>query len=115
MSATPPRPPSEDRPARRKGRLVLKPSDLDERELDVLRRELADLRAAHNDLVFQLNRQSRWVEQFVKSMRVTLDYAPWRWCAWILPLPIPSYEDREELPYLTRKDAKPSHDKGAAS
>jgi hypothetical protein len=94
---------------RRKGRLVLKPSDIDARELDALRQELADLRAAHNDLVWMLNRQSRWVEQFAIAMRKTLKYAPWRFCAWILPLPLPPFENREELPYLQQRDAKPDH------
>jgi len=34
-----------------RGRLVLKPSDIDSHELEAIKAELADLRAAHNDLV----------------------------------------------------------------
>ena len=96
------------RPApKRRGRMVLKPSDIDARELDALRAEVAELRAAHNDLVWVLNRQTRWVEQFAIAMRKVLKYAPWRYCAWILPLPIPPFENREELAYLHQRDAKP--------
>lgn len=103
---TPEQAAAASRPAR-KGRLVLKPSDIDARELDALRTEVADLRAAHNDLVAVLNGQSRWVEQFAVAMRKTLEHAPWRYCAWILPLPIPPFQNREELPYLQHRDAKP--------
>jgi hypothetical protein len=100
--------PATSRPTKvRKGRLVLKPSDVDAKELEALRAEVADLRAAHNDLVWALNRHSLWIQQFAVAMGRVLKYAPWRWCAWILPLPIPPYENREDLSYLKLKDAKP--------
>lgn len=91
----------------RKGRLVLKPSDLDEEQLDAIRRELADLRAAHNDLVWKINAQGRWLNSFAEVFRKTLKYAPWRYCAWILPLPLPPFEEHEALSYLQQKDARP--------
>lgn len=94
-------------PNPRKGRIVLKPSDVDQKELEELRRQIQELRVAHNDLVWTLNRQTRWIEQFNNGMRRTFDYAVWRFCAWILPLPLPPYEHREEIPYLQLRDAKP--------
>lgn len=94
---------------RRKGRLVLKPSDLDEEQLDSIRRELADLRAAHNDLVWKINAQGRWLHEFASVFRKTIKYAPWRYCAWILPLPLPPFEEHSELKYLQQKDAKPDY------
>ena len=99
-------------PRPRKGRIVTKPSDIDERELDAVRRELAELRAAHNDLVWKINAQGRWLNEFGSVFRKTLRLAPWRYCAWVLPLPLPPFEEHGALAYLTLKDAKPDHGDG---
>jgi len=90
-----------------RGRLVLKPSDIDSHELEAIKAELADLRAAHNDLVWKINAQGRWLNTFAQVFRKTLQHAPWRYCAWVLPLPLPPFEEHGELAYLQLKDAKP--------
>lgn len=95
------------KPAKRAGRLVLKPSDIDSHELEAIKLELAELRAAHNDLVWKINAQGRWLNTFAQVFRKTLQYAPWRYCAWVLPLPLPPFEEHGELAYLTQKDATP--------
>jgi hypothetical protein len=92
---------------RRPGRVVLKPSDIDSHDMEIIKQELADLRAAHNDLVWHINAQGRWLDKFAQIFRKTLKYAPWRYCAWVLPLPLPPFEEHKELPYLEMKDAKP--------
>jgi hypothetical protein len=47
------------------------------------------------------------LDKFAQIFRKTLKYAPWRYCAWVLPLPLPPFEEHKELPYLEMKDAKP--------
>jgi hypothetical protein len=99
--------PSTPTGKKRAGRLVLKPSDIDSNDVEMLKQELADLRAAHNDLVWKINAQGRWLNAFAQVFRKTLKYAPWRYCAWVLPLPLPPFEEHGELPYLHQKDATP--------